>query len=465
MQKFFESSLKSNYIKYLLLNTPIPMIPTIQTDDYILKGETYIYKFYIIKCIQSGVFEGDKTLDFTDDYLYVNEDTVVTNEDYVLARYNPETGKFDTYYKDEIGIGGLTVTDDFVRVYKLPRAKYKLIGNFNYGMNILNVTSVYNSNVNYYDTNTHEKLGNYLRYVRDMKGVDLMCLYNCFSYRFTDSITLTTDSIGYSEYFNNDYKVTLVPVKYNKTYTIGINSDFPIFIKPIIFNDSNMVKDYRTGKSLTQLLNYPTQTYNSLKILEPITIRISNTPKDGTTKEEQDILLLQKYEKYLYVAIQIPANNDSQIVVLEGDYTNTTASPICSAQGVQQLPPYKLSELFSPIPSLLHGTGKDQVPFSDKLIPYLLSFTIDSREYIDENVEMVENKIGYKPKIKNFAPGIWDNNLRYALYYNYNLLNNAQLFPTKDIIGYVDCDVENAIDTGYLKIRTPQQRGLQSFEG
>ena len=114
---------------------------------------------------------------------------------------------------------------------------------------------------------------------------------------------------------------------------------------------------------------------------------------------------------------------------------------------------------------MLHGTGKDQVPFSDKLIPYLLSFTIDSREYIDENVEMVENKIGYKPKIKNFAPGIWDNNLRYALYYNYNLLNNAQLFPTKDIIGYVDCDVENAIDTGYLKIRTPQQRGLQSFEG
>ena len=44
MQKFFESTLVSTYIKYLLANTPLPLYPTIQTGDMLIAGMTYIYK-------------------------------------------------------------------------------------------------------------------------------------------------------------------------------------------------------------------------------------------------------------------------------------------------------------------------------------------------------------------------------------------------------------------------------------
>ena len=69
----------------------------------------------------------------------------------------------------------------------------------------------------------------------------------------------------------------------------------------------------------------------------------------------------------------------------------------------------------------------------------------DDREQITNNVTAVENKINFKTLYK----GQWDNKLRYALYSTFMALNRNDINKI-DILGYVDSDVENAMNRGYL---------------
>ena len=70
MQNFFETTIVSTYIKYLLSCTPLPIYPTINTDDEMIEGVTYIYKNDILKCTKSGRFIGVKGTKYVQDYLY-----------------------------------------------------------------------------------------------------------------------------------------------------------------------------------------------------------------------------------------------------------------------------------------------------------------------------------------------------------------------------------------------------------
>ena len=112
-----------------------------------------------------------------------------------------------------------------------------------YKMNdfIPNLTKKLELQNNIYDFYTHKYLGDYLRFLRDYKHIDLMSMYNCCSYESPQLFTilgkaiynvkeeiedepLTTDSSIISYISSTAEYVTFAfPVKFNKKYTIGLD--------------------------------------------------------------------------------------------------------------------------------------------------------------------------------------------------------------------------------------------------
>ena len=458
--QFFKNTIESKFIKYLLEYTPLPIFPTINSGEIMIEGCTYIYIDKILLCTKTGRFRGINANTFIDDYLYVNEDLYVTDDDYVLARRNPLTGEYNTYLPDEKGIGGLTVTDDYVRYEIRPVAEYEIVDNFIFGQFVPNVTQRFVSNTSYYDFQTHKFLGDYLRCLRDIYGLDLMGLYNCFDNYSVSNISLSLTGVTESTPVKS--KVFLIPIKFNKVYTIALNSNFPVLAKAIFYKNHLLVTGQ--GVDLTSLLQSPVTQYNSLLFNSPVTFSVTNNTDLNTNatteaqinqalaQKRQTDKLLQDYEKYLYLAIQISENNETPIVVIEGDYSSVASSYVVSADGINTLSQPQISSVFRSNLSLLEQTiTTDSVPFSDKLISYLLQYTIDVREEIDDNVARVETDINYNPPIKNFKKGMWDVNLRYVLYNKYMNIQNIDFINKQDIIGFVDRDIENATLKGWIK--------------
>ena len=101
----------------------------------------------------------------------------------------------------------------------MPYRKFIKVADYYYNKPILNLTNNMSITRSYYSNDMHEYLGNYLRFLRDYKHINLMSLYNCFSN--------TTIAINSSD---DRYNYFAVPVKFNQVYTIGIDSRVPIQI-------------------------------------------------------------------------------------------------------------------------------------------------------------------------------------------------------------------------------------------
>ena len=491
LSQFFKNTLESKFIKYLLSYTPLPIFPTISSDDTIIEGCTYIYKDKILRCTKTGRFNGINANQFTDDHLYANEYVIATDEDYVLSHYNPSTRNYDIYIEDEgkeggryarynsdtqtwegadiPGIGGLTVTDDVVRYYYRPVGEYKILDDYSFGESVKNITQRFVSNVSYYDPQTHRFLGEYLRCVRDIYGVDLMPLYNCFDYDSTEYLYLD-ETKGAVEGTSPKYKVLLIPIKFNRTYTIAIDCEFPVLVKSVFCKDGILLKD-EDDKSFTDLLHESTKRYNGIRFSNPVTYMISNDTSadlympdnDGSdfniedaeqaafVKKREVDRTLQEHEKYLYMAIQIPKTNTSSVSVIEGDFSSVANRYVSSAEGINKLSDRQLSRTFLSKLSLLQSNSGKQVPYSDKLIAYLLQYTIDYRDEINENISGIETKINYRPALPDFVKGIWDVDLRYTLYSKYMNISGTDYIEKTDILGFVDRDIENAVNKGLIK--------------
>ena len=118
-QKFFENTAGSQFIKNIVANFPLPIIPTTATGDYIIKNNYYVFVNRIIKCTGSGIIG--------------------------------ETGSYD------------------------------VLQSYDFGRKYRQFTTTYMANEKYYDPCVHEHLGNFLRGLRDTKYINLMPYYNCFS--------------------------------------------------------------------------------------------------------------------------------------------------------------------------------------------------------------------------------------------------------------------------------------------
>ena len=79
-----------------------------------------------------------------------------------------------------------------------------------------------------YDSHTHEYLGEYLRYLRDYKNLNLMSLYNCYSNSFAKNLYMRDGKGNLIENSDDgEYKYIIIPAKLNSKYTIAIDCSVP----------------------------------------------------------------------------------------------------------------------------------------------------------------------------------------------------------------------------------------------
>ena len=423
MQKFFSTTLVSKFIKYLLMVTPLPICSYLSDTDTMVEGGYYVYQEKVYKCTKTGLFRGS--------YKTFNGPLCCSNTVYCGGHYVDEL--------DGNKLKPLTVTDKHIAFSGSRMAEYQVVNLIEEGVPLHGMTEYFVSTRTDYDSDTHKKLGDYLRFLNSQYGLNLMPLYNCFSEYYVKGVDLSKGVLLEDDV--TDYKTALVPVKFNRKYTVALNSSSTVFIKPVLY-DGKLIRDYKnTDKYICDNGQLGIRKFNFLRYNFPVTIDVSNTDSE-----------LQPLEKNLYLAIQMPMSVKPPIVVIEGEYGANGNLKIydesmfrCSSNKfVDNILTSELSLLNMPTTLV---RSMDNVPFSDKLISYLLMHTIDPREIIDENVKRVTDKFGYKAGYE----GSWGPEIRGKLFDSYMMLSkNRDELNYTDILGYVDADIERALSRGWL---------------
>jgi hypothetical protein len=198
-----------------------------------------------------------------------------------------------------------------------------------YNLKIRNYTKNLKIQNNVYDSYTHEYLGDYLRFQRDYRHVNMMSLYNCFSNRLCPRLKLKFDvyknsdgTAGYTTSFDTDdtkYKIYMVPVKLFKQYTIAIDCMSDVEMCCGFYNQ------YQYPEAYNEIALKTYKCFNSLTFGEPVLF--DKVLELNSYLSVNHPLELSQHEQDLKLFIKLPVNNNSSIVILEGDYTaytNTT---------------------------------------------------------------------------------------------------------------------------------------------
>lgn len=387
MQRFNKVSVEGTFIKALLYNTPIPNIQTVMTGDYMVAGYSYIYNYDVVYCNSSGIvmdnggsrMESDGLATWT--YLY---------------EYNPK--------------------DHYILFAERYMSKY-----------------------NYYDPETHEWLGKYLRYYRGLTGVDLMPFYNCFSNTQVDNIKINSDTREvYKHYVQGPFKVYKVPVRFNQKYTIAIDCPAPVKIA-WCFMDQNNLLDVKIGKgdNINKVLwakDKAINTFEGMSFRHPVMLEMPNQVRNN----EQ---YLKLYENDLYLLIQLPIDNDSSIVVLEGDYRNLDKVNIFSYDRFEDIMLAKQNQLMLSKLSLLKFNDKSQHPYAPRLVEYLTGQAITSEDQIPKNIYRINQLLtdGNHFKLQTAKFDVWWDDTRFGIYKYQCEDSKAERI---DMNGFMDKDTE-----------------------
>lgn len=362
-----------------------------------------------------------------------------------------------TYYVIQDGTKAQLIYNEDLTYLDQKAAKWKSQATYIPEQYYTKYTNRFISNTDYYDIETHTRLGELLRFYRDLYNLDLMAYYNCFSGANLAGFQIFEDQL--TQVNSSQYRLIQVPIKFNKKYTIAIDSPTQVKIIPCLLNLNNFIQ-LQVGSSnqiiLNDLLdNYAVQTYSSLKFNSPIIFECTNTSEDLLSVAEpsvgnSDLLkaeLLQRYEKNLYLIIQLEMTVVSSIVVLEGDYTSVDSRKYFNEDNLIQIRPDDLNSMLTSNLSLLKLNDRTTYPFADKLIEYLLYNVISSMDPITENSEKVRQKLSQSIAMWDPTEISWTDYLRILIF---DLLMNSNQYQFKpDISGYVDKDAEQFIDTTF----------------
>ena len=248
-QEFNKVTTTSNFIKNLLISTYLPLIRTVRDFDYIIADRLYIYKCNVIKCTKSGY--------------------IVTG--YKYFNFNGE------------------------------RAQFRIVSEYYFGERNDKLCTNYISNSEGYDAITHERLGKYLRNLRDMYDLNLMPLYNCFSNQILPGHYISDQRVIKTA---TDYntKIYRVPIRFNTDYTICMDVLGSVVFAPAFIKNNNLLKvnNTRFGND-TDVTNKYIKLYQTDVVTQrtndryvaPFKIRYNNIPHTRTSiyyKYEYEII-------------------------------------------------------------------------------------------------------------------------------------------------------------------------------
>lgn len=324
------------------------------------------------------------------------------------------------------------------------------------GNKILGLTKTLKNPTTLYNYQTHEYLGDYLRFLRDFENINLMSMYNCFSNKLCNNIKTKLEWKDSSEKvvrstiinaYDTSYKIYMLPVKLFENYTIAIDCYQGVELFCGFYNEKLDTSAKATDLTKKTYCKISKAIFNQPFIYDKLDIKNWNWLDENTLTGPNSLLKdvdnkilraeVAMRESELKLFIKIPTTNTSSIVVLEGDYRNFNDSlyTLNNEKGWQYFnnstianfetkKTYKDSSLpelssreFKPISKLqllALNTGISY-PFADRLIEYLVANVILPNDPTPDNIKRLQKVMedcGYSFQID----GIWEPKMQMILY-------------------------------------------------
>lgn len=315
-----------------------------------------------------------------------------------------------------------------------------------YGKSYLNITKQLKIENLLYDRYTHDYLGNYLRFLRDYKHVDLMSMYNCFNGEIVNNFHVVdntdfSDDIKSLLTINNNYTIYAIPVKFNQIYSIGLNSSTGCEMFLGIYNEELIHSD----GSMINLCNNSYKKFNNCVLNK---VKLYDTTVENLSSETLSSLIT--YEKDLKLFIRVPFNNKSSLVVLEGDYSEFSQRVFETNHLANIYVPVKTPEnninigkYISDLELLSSNNATGQYVLATRLIEYLTGNVISSISE-DYDVKKLQKVLIRKGAVNSDYLGIWSNNDKSGTYGIMLDKFKNEVIPY-DSIGYLDKDIEKKL--------------------
>ena len=306
-------------------------------------------------------------------------------------------------------------------IYRCVEGELIKLSDYYFNKPVLNLTTNMSITKSYYGSDIHEYLGNYLRFLRDYKHINLMSLYNCFSNR----VIFPKRSDSYLHEQDKNYNYYAIPVRFGQNYTIGLDTSIPIEVYCTLWDEVEIdLNGSTTGEDprLTRLKTLTSITINSCDMTRPfIYTKLKDLPQG---------LVVSDYINHfgnLKLVLRVPRSNSTSIVVLEGSYGFDTVIDgvvTTSAEFGQKEDKYHFKDYPTDL-SLLKVNDKQQHPFADRLMEYLLDTAVTNVDILDDNIKRVQEFLIY---LENYKIGIvygdWDETMNDNIY---KLVNNSHI--------------------------------------
>ena len=364
--------------------------------------------------------------------------TYIVKDSLLLAKY---TKKFNSYVYDE---------NDFM-----------FLDAYDVNKSLFNLTKTLPIRNNQYDTETHEQLGNYLRFQRDYFNIDLMSMYNCLTTDLAYNLNIKTSKINFDS-SDSAYKIYVVPIKLWNKYAIAIDCATSVEVVAGFYKGRNQLSSTNSN-NLTTLYTNSYRKLSGLQLNRPIVY--DNLLKYITSDSASTDTIKSWYNKEsdLKLFIKVPYTNKSSIVVLElnsdveldiNNVTNTISPNntflsnyklkyrklIVNYKDVDSVP----NSIFNSNLQLLEKNDCTQHPFADRLIEYIIKNAITPIDNYSLNIERVETNLIKKKVLDTYTPHMeYTDTLRKLIYLK--SMEKEMLDNYFDVIGYVDKDVEDVV--------------------